>query len=139
MFDYEEWYHSLKGIRVRDMQDRELYDPLPMARFCPLPMWLLRIVYQLSVKKRECIRKAIKCELDESEEAERARASEYLQQQLFGNGREAYKYFFRLSNMSPKDVVMHLMAPPASGDEVVARLISRYCILATHAQARALR
>jgi hypothetical protein len=124
MFDYEEWYHSLKGIRVRDMQDRELYDPLPMARFCPLPMWLLRIVYQL---------------LDESEEAERARASEYLQQQLFGNGREAYKYFFRLSNMSPKDVVMHLMAPPASGDEVVARLISRYCILATHAQARALR
>jgi hypothetical protein len=42
-----------------------------------------------------------------------------------GGAKETKQYFFRLSNMSPKDVTIHLMYPVQTGAEVAQRLIAR--------------
>eukprot|EP01102_Stenamoeba_stenopodia_P019925 TRINITY_DN761_c0_g1_i1.p1 TRINITY_DN761_c0_g1~~TRINITY_DN761_c0_g1_i1.p1 ORF type:complete len:561 (+),score=153.64 TRINITY_DN761_c0_g1_i1:106-1683(+) len=143
-FDYEPWYYLMKGVAtVIDRQTGEEYDPLPLARFLPLPNDILSILYQLGSKIKAAHRSMRAYEFTPEEEALRKKAAYYFQAQLFDNNSKdgsnsnvgvkdddnqkkskTTQYFFKLSHMSPKDIMIHLCQPVESGYEITQRIIS---------------
>jgi len=123
-FNYERWYYRLKGVRVRDTVARQWYDPLPMARFCPLPSTVVQQLERLALVKRASMRSGTKCEFSADEEAVRLELVRWFDAAMFAGAASGRHYFFRLSNMSPKDVVLHLMEPAYTAESAVLRLIS---------------
>jgi len=150
----------MKGVTVIDRQTGEEYDPLPLARFLPIPSDILSILHRLGNKIKSAHRTMRGYEFTPEEEELRKQAGDYFQRQLFDNlkkdadgednksetkekteeekvqtkdneeekkesPKKSKKYFFKLSHMSPKDIMIHLCRPVESGQEITQRIISR--------------
>ena len=128
-FNFDRWYFKIKGLKIKHSNYDSQYDPLPNAFFISLTDLQIIDLKRLSEKKiNSKVQRKIQTESlwDSEDIVIYQELREYFDKRI-----EDYKnltkvenpeFFLRLSGRSPKDILIHLLEPSRTGEDIAMRL-----------------